>query len=333
MRKKAELNHRRAARLTAAVLGGCGVLGGAACAAELPSEIVIPGERVFPESLTSSADGSVFIGSIQAKTIFRAKPGAATAEAWVNPGTDDLQSIFGVLADDRSHTLWACSSTPAFGPPGGAPPPPAALYAFDLKTGAPKGHYVFPTAGGLCNDIAVAADGTAYATDTMNMEVVRLKKGAKALEVWAGNGAFGPKGGVLDGISVLGKRVLVNALVTSKLFSVPINGDGSAGTVVEVKLDRPIERPDGMRAFGKEGLLVVEGGHGGRLSRITLNGDSGVATTIKEGYPDGPVAVTVVGTTAYVLEGQLALMMRRGPATTDSPAKPFHATAVPVGKP
>ncbi len=55
-------------------------------------------------------------------------------------------------------------------------------------------------------------------------------------------------------ISVLGKRVLVNALATSKLFSVPINPDGTAGAIVEVMLDRPIDRPDGMRAFGKTEL-------------------------------------------------------------------------------
>ncbi len=147
----------------------------------------------------ASPPSEIIIGSIQAHTIFRAKPGAATAEAWIKPGTDGMQSIFGVLADDHSQTLWACYGTPVFGPPANPPPPPTALYAFDLKTGAPKGHYDFPTAGGFCNDIAIGADGTAYATDTMNMEVVRLKQGAKALEVWAGNGGFGPKGGVLDG--------------------------------------------------------------------------------------------------------------------------------------
>ena len=55
-------------------------------------------------------------------------------------------------------------------------------------------------------------------------------------------------------------------------------------------------------------------------------------TTVKEGYPDGPVAVTVVGTTGYVLEGQLGAM--RGPnAGARPPAKPFKATAVEVGKP
>jgi len=309
----------------AAVVSGAGA--SFAHAAALPEEVMIPGQRVFPESMTSTPDGTLIIGSIGAKTIFRAKPGAAAAEAWIQPGTDGLSSIFGVLADAKSNTLWACTST--LGPPGGPATAPTALYAFDLKTGATKAHYPFPTPGGFCNDIAIGPDGTAYATDTMNMEVVSLKKGAKTLEVWAGNGGFGPKGGILDGISVLGKRVLVNALGTSKLFSVPIESNGSAGTVVEVKLDRPIDHPDGMRAFGKNSVLVVEGGNGGRLSRVDLTGDTGKATTVKEGYPDGPVAITVVGTTGYVLEGQLA-GMRAGP---DAPSKPFHATAVTVVKP
>jgi len=154
---------------------------------------------------------------------------------------------------------------------------------------------------------------------------------AKVLEVWAGGGAFGPKGGVLDGISVLNKRVLVNTLATGKLFSVPIGKDGQAGSVTEVILDRAIAHPDGMRSFGRNDVLIIEGGSGGRLARITLNGDSGRVTTIKEGYPDGPVAVTVVGTTAYVLEGQLAVLFGR--SDPSAPEHPYHATAVEVGKP
>lgn len=294
-----------------------------------PAEIAIPGDRIFPESLTSARDGSVIIGSIGTHQIFRVKPGKATAEPWIKPGTDGLQSVFGVFADNRSHTLYACSNH--LGPPApGAPP--GTLYTFDLRSGKPKGHYPFPTAGALCNDIAVGADGTAYATDTGNMEVVRLRKGAKALEVWADHGAFGPKGGVLDGIAVLGNRVLAGTLFTSKLFSIPIEADGSAGRVTEVKLDRPIERPDGIRSFGDDTLLVVEGGGGGRLSKIKLTGDSGTVAVVKQGYPEGPVAVTVVGTTAYVAEGQLAAMMHR-PGTPAPPVKPFHATAVEVGRP
>jgi sugar lactone lactonase YvrE len=36
----------------------------------------------------------------------------------------------------------------------------------------------------LCNDIAIGPDGTAYATDTVANRIVRLKKGAAALDVW-----------------------------------------------------------------------------------------------------------------------------------------------------
>jgi len=292
-----------------------------------PAEIVIPGEWLLTESLTSTSDGTVIIGSIAGRTIFRAQPGAAIAQAWIQPGTQGLAGIFGVLADDRSNTLWACSGNP-FAKPTDPTPPPSALYAFDLGTGAYKAHYQLPTPGAFCNDIAIDEAGNAYVTDTNNMQVVRLEKGASSLAVWSEEGAYGPRGSVLDGIVVLGDRVLVNTLVTSKLWSTPIGSDGKAGSTVEVKLDSPLEQPDGMRSFGKHGLLIAEGGSGGLLSKISLDGNSGKRTVLKQGFPDGPVSVTLVGTTAYVLEGQL-----ESPPLGGAPARPFKATAVEVGRP
>jgi sugar lactone lactonase YvrE len=306
-----------------------------AAATPPPAEIVIPGERITPESLTSTADGHVIIGSVQAATIWRAAPGSGTAEAWIKPGTNGMQGIFGVLADDGTNTLYACSGSFAPPPAGGPPPPPSTLHVFDLGTGAPKARYPLPEPGAFCNDIAVDAGGNVYVTDTNNMLVGRLAKGATTIETWAGkDGSLGKKGGVLDGIAVLGDRVVVNALMASKLYAVPIGADGKAGKAVEIKTDRVVERPDGMRSFGASDLLIAEGGGAGRLSRVTITGDTGKAVTVKEGFPDGPVAVTVVGTTAYVLEGQLALMMSPPKAgETPPPPKPYKATAVEVGKP
>jgi streptogramin lyase len=313
--------------LIAAALAAAGV-----AQAAPPATIVIPGERIVPESLTSSKDGSVIFGSVGARTIWRAKPGSAMAEAWIKPDTDGMASSFGVFADDKSNTLYVCSNSLGAPPAGGAPVP-GSLYLFDLKTGASKAHYPLPGAGAFCNDIAVDAKGNAYVTDTNNMQVGQLKKGAKEITTWAGaDGAFGPKGGIVDGISILGDRLFVNALGTSKLFGVEIGKDGKAGKAVEIKLDAPIERPDGMRSFGKNSLLVIEGGGPGRLSKVTVSGDTGKRVVIKEGYPDGPVGVTVVGTTAYVVEGQLSLI-RGAPSNPPAPAKPFKATAVEVGKP
>src|SRR5262249_49769848 len=141
--------------------------------------------------------------------------------------------------------------------------------------------YELPTPGAGCNDVAIGADGTVYVTDTFNMEVARLPKGGSKLEVWSPSGAFGPKGGVLDGISIVGDRVVVNTLATGKVFGVKIGSDGKAGPVTEIALDRPIERPDGMRAFGKDGVLVVEDG-ANRLSRIVIDGDKGKVTTVAD---------------------------------------------------
>lgn len=78
-------------------------------------------------------------------------------------------------------------------------------------------------------------------------------------------------------------------------------------------------------------MLIIEGGGAGALSRINISGDSGQVTPLKQGFPDGPVAVTVVGTTAYVLEGQLKFLF--GPPDPNAQTKPFHATAVEVGNP
>jgi len=305
--------------------------------AAAPAEIVIPGQRLATESLTSARDGTVYVGSVGTGQIFRAKPGAAMAEPFIAPKTNGIGAVFGVFADEKANTLWACSGSFPPGPPpaGAPPPPPSALYAFDLKTGTPKGKWNMPTAGAFCNDIAIGSDGTAYASDTQNMQVARLKRGAQALEVWAGaDGAFGPTGGVLDGISVLGNTLLVNALRTNKIFSVAIGKDGKAGEVNEVKLDSAIEGPDGMRSFGANALLVAEGGGGGKVSKIVLNAakTEGKHTVLKSGFPDGPVAVTVVGKNVYVLEGQLAGLFAP-PGSPPPPVKPYKATAVPVGKP
>jgi hypothetical protein len=75
----------------------------------------------------------------------------------------------------------------------------------------------------------------------------------------------------------------------------------------------------------------VEGGGKGWLSRIKIAGDSGQVTPLKEGYPDGAVSVAVVGTTAYVLEGQLEALF--GKPDPNRVSRHFHATAVEVGKP
>jgi sugar lactone lactonase YvrE len=154
------------------------------------------------------------------------------------------------------------------------------------------------------------------------MEVARLAKGGKALEAWATG--IGAKGGVVDGIAILGDRVFVNTYMTGKLFAVPIQKDGKAGAAVEIKLPRELMRPDGMRSDGTADLIVAESGGTGRVSRITIKGAEGTLSVIDKDFPDGVPAVTKVGTTLYALEGQLPKRREAG-----AKLSPFRAVAVP----
>src|ERR1700733_10423893 len=92
-----------------------------------PTEVTIHDDKPFPESLTSTSDGTLIIGSLGKGEIFKAPKGAATAELWIKPGTNGLQRVLGVLADQKSGTLWGCSSNLR---PQGAP---TALKSFAIK--------------------------------------------------------------------------------------------------------------------------------------------------------------------------------------------------------
>src|SRR6478736_213238 len=143
-------------------------------------DVTIADTAVQAENLTSSRDGTVYFGSMARGTIYRAAPGASRAEPWILASTAGLTRVLGVLADDRSNTLWVCQNqTDGRGAPVTGQ---TALRSFDLKTGTAKGTYPFPANSGVCNDIAVAADGAAYVSESFGGRVHRLKPGATTLE-------------------------------------------------------------------------------------------------------------------------------------------------------
>ena len=138
-----------------------------------------PSRRLaYPESLAASSDGTLFIGSAKMGGVLRVTPGSSTPTPWIAPTTFGTRSIFGVLVDERSGTLWTCSNDLASdgiaSPGSGAG---SALKGFDLKTGAGKVSAPFPGNHPLCNDIAVAKDGRVYVSDEYGARVLRLSYG------------------------------------------------------------------------------------------------------------------------------------------------------------
>lgn len=266
--------------------------------AQSRAEITISEAGAMPENITSSLDGTVYFGSTSKGTIYRAAPGASQAEPWILASTAGLSNVLGVLADDKSNTLWVCQNST--GGRGGAPVVgQTALRSFDLKSGVAKGTYPFPANSGVCNDIAVAANGVVYATESFRGRIHRLKPGASALEEWFS--APQELNGV-DGLAFLADGALyVNDFFTGKLYRFTVNGDGSAGPMVAIETSLPLSRPDGLRSTGPRTLIQAEGQ--GRVTELTINGNRADVRVLQENLT-GATGVTVVGSEALVLMGR-----------------------------
>jgi streptogramin lyase len=258
-------------------------------------EVTINDTGTQAENLTSSQDGSVYFGSTAKGTIYRAAPGASQAEPWIQASAAGLTNVLGVLADDKSTTLWVCQNNT--GGRGGTPVVgQTALRSFDLKSGAAKGTYPFPSNGGVCNDMAVAADGTVYATESFANRIHRLKPGAKELDLWV---PADPQLAGVDGIAILADgAVYVNTFFAGRIFRVPVEADGSAGALEPIETSLPLTRPDGLRTVGPQTLIQAEGQ--GRLTELTIKGNRGEVRVLREGLT-AATGVTLVGNSAFVL--------------------------------
>jgi hypothetical protein len=123
-----------------------------------PLSIALPGTRAFPESITSTSDGTLFIGRLGEGGVVRANPRTGAVALFVAPGASGSWSITGVFADDASGILWACSNDlSVLGGPSGGGDHVSALKGFDLRTGAAQRSVPLPEPNAFCNDIAVDA--------------------------------------------------------------------------------------------------------------------------------------------------------------------------------
>ena len=228
-----------------------------------PNSIELPGERAFPESISAASDGTLYISSLASGGIVRIKPGASTAEPWIKPGAFDSRSTFGVLVDERSNLLWVCSNDMSGkGVPGPSSIPGSYLKGFDLSTGEGKISAALPGSHNLCNDMAIAADGSIYVTNSRAPQILRLKPDQDELEVFLEDKQFAPpKDGVgLDGIAIGGDGdIYVNTFSKGEFFRIEIR-EGRPGKVTRLATSRALKFPDGLRPLSGETFLMAEGG-------------------------------------------------------------------------
>jgi sugar lactone lactonase YvrE len=274
-----------------------------------PVVISIPSRNLFPESITSTSDGSIIIGSYGTNSIWRIRAGETTAAKWID--VSSTGPLLGVLADEKSQRLLVCK---------------AGVKTFDLKTGAPKEVLTIPTANPFCNDLAVRNDGSIYVTDTNGAKVFMFAKGkTEAVQV-----ASDPLLAGADGLAFLNdpNKLYVNSVTTSKLLRLDLAKDGKVTGITDLKLSRPLMGPDGMRAIDGKRLIVAEGS--GRTAMAVPNGDGVEITTLKEGGMEGGTpGVTVTKGMGWTIEGKLR---QRDANNPDADKGPFRLFQVPLPK-
>jgi sugar lactone lactonase YvrE len=275
-----------------------GVLVSSGVGAQNAGDIAL-GIDFHPESIAALPGGGLLIGSIENSEVWRVAPGATEAELWIAEG---LGLVLGVFAHDG--TAYVCSSDTAEGT--------SHLLSFDLDTAAPTGSFAFPSPTGICNDIAVSADGTVFVTDLTvsggNGRVLALvtdDEGVSSMQVViSGRGIGG-----VDGLAFLGGSLYVNDVRTDKLYRLDLDGTNLTGWT-EMNLSQPLQRPDGMRTTEDGmGMLVAGTDRGdedaglaenGKLYYVTVDGDNATVELVADGF--GRLAGTAqIGDTAYVI--------------------------------
>jgi sugar lactone lactonase YvrE len=275
-------------------LATCAVLVISSALAASARDILINDAKSQPESLTMAPGGVLIVGSASSPYVYKVPAGSSTAERFIDASAEGPGTFFlGMLADAATNTLWTCQLTPV---PNTTPQARhTTLRSFDLTTGAPKIRWNLPGDNNLCNDFTIGPDKALYITDTIPGRLFRLPAGASAAELFLEHATL--RG--VDGITFLDGVLYVNNVIFNKLYRIPVDASGKAGTPVDIWMDQPVKGPDGMRAANGK-LLLAENGSG-KISSLTINGDKASVTVLKDGL-DTPTGVEPAGDTIWIAE-------------------------------
>ncbi len=288
------------------------------------ASIELSGIAAYPESVSAASDGTLYVGSAGAGGVMKVSPGSPKAEPWIAPATFGSRSILGVFVDERRGLLWVCSddlTSSKIASPGSGP---TALKGFALQTGAGRVSVALPGTDPFCNDIAIAAGGAVYVSESTNGRVLKLSPDLKQFAVWAADKQLLDIDGIAFGAD---GNLYANTYAGNGFFRIAVQ-DGAAGAIVKLTTPRPLFHPDGMRTLTGNSFLMVEGS--GKLDRISVKGDQVQLQTLADSLRE-PAAVARIGTTAWVAETQISVLFDDKHAT--APQLPFRIVGVVLPPP
>lgn len=281
----------------------------------------------YPQSITSAADGTLFVGSIGTGEIVKYAAGSTQPKVIVAKA-DPQVLVPGLVVDDASSTLWV--TTVKFDP--GFANPRGELRSYDFD-GRLRSTYLVPDQGSsIGEEPTIGPDHGVYVTDAFRGKVYVLKSGDSALREWTASDLlkptdpnfppFGAHGIAWDGAG----SFYVNNYNASRLVRLPIKADGSAGTATEVSVQPALVHPEGIRMIDGKTLVATEHAgdpKNGRLTRLALSdADHATGVTLRD-HLKTPTNVTLARGSFWVTEGQTDQFLAGASGGTAAPQLPF----------
>jgi hypothetical protein len=246
--------------------------------------------KLIPEGIAYDAKRDRFyIGSVAQKKIVVTDRKGDTRD--FSKPKDKLDCVLGLIVDPRREQLYAASTNGFLDE--AKTQRRNAVVRYDLKTGRLTDRFDAPEAMQL-NDIAIAPNGTVYATDSMSSTLFRKKPDEKTLAPLGSKGAVAGANGI-----TLGADGNLYVAISTGIAKI----DTSTGTPTR------LPQPDTVVTGGCDGLYWYEGDligiqnvtNPGRVVRIKLadNGTSVAGLIVLQSHHHPDFAEPTTGTIAH----------------------------------
>jgi sugar lactone lactonase YvrE len=239
-------------------------------------EIPLP-EAFFPEGITATRAGRLFVGSIANGNIYTVAPNERVAELFY---TELAPSAVGMTVSNDSATLWVCNN-----------PAEAAsqVVGIAIQTRAVVATHEITVASGaegtFCNDLVMSPDGALWITESMGGQIFRIAPDElerdNSADVWLQDDLLGPpepgQFGI-NGITLLNGQLYTVVTDRRTLVAIdpaienPTGADLRVVALNEGGAAVDLVRPDGVTAVpgSTTQLLVVENGLGEPDGKIVV---------------------------------------------------------------